>query len=70
MRCAFFARFFCFAFFIFLALFSDVIFVRNMNRSCYGWCHLNQKEHEKERRELMKKEGLKDVPTPFKVAQA
>ena len=35
------ARFFCFAFFIFLALFSDVTFVRNMNGSCYGWCHFN-----------------------------
>ena len=30
-------RFFCFAFFIFLALFLDV---RNTNGSRYGWCHL------------------------------
>ena len=32
------AIFFCFAFFYFLALFSDVTFVRN--GSCYDWCHL------------------------------
>ena len=42
--CVFVARFFCFAFFYFLALFSDVTFVRNTNGPCYGWSHLKRSE--------------------------
>ena len=37
-------NFFVLPFYIFLALFSDVTFVRNTNGSCYGWSHLNKKK--------------------------